>query len=94
MEPAPRAMVKLKQDMEAAGWSTLVQYAHGSMPHAVTARPLAPHPSWALRLARGGVGAVAVYRGGSWDTMYTWSATVPYRKFPNITAFRTAVLET
>lgn len=90
-DPLPRAMVALKRDMEAAGWRTLVQYAHGSMPHSTTGRPLEAKPSWALRMERAGVGAVAVYRE-KWNTLYTWSATEPHRKYPTITAFRTAVL--
>lgn len=92
MEPAPSPITSLQRDMVAAGWRNIVQYAHGSMPHSVTGAPLTAHPSWALRAERGGVGAVAVYRGGKWDTMYTWSATVPYLKYPTITVFRTAVL--
>ena len=93
MEPAPQPIVSLRRDMQAAGWSNMIQYALGSMPHSTTGRPLAPKPSWALRAERDGVGAVAVYRGGAWNTMYTWSSTVPYLKHPNITAFRSAVLE-
>jgi hypothetical protein len=88
----PRAFIALQMALHAAGWRTLVQYAHGSMPHSTTSRPLAAKPSWALRLERGGIGAVAVYRGGAWDALYTWSATQPHRKFPNITSFRAEVL--
>lgn len=92
MEPAPRAMVKLKADMEAAGWRTLMQYAHGCMPHSTHGTPLAAKPSWALRMERDGFSAVAVYRGGAWDAMYTWSAEQPHRKAATITVFRERVL--
>jgi hypothetical protein len=92
MVDPPRAFAALQAALGVAGWRTLVQYAHGSMPHSTTSRPLAAKPSWALRLERGGIGAVAVYRGGAWDTLYTWSATQPHRKFPNITGFRAEVL--
>ena len=93
MEPAPQAIRRLERDMVAAGWRARIQYAYGAMPHATTGRPLAAKPSWALRMERGGVGAVAVHRGGAWDMLYTWSALQPYRKFPTITEFRTATLE-
>lgn len=92
MVDPPSAFLILKREMEAAGWRTLVQYAHGNMPHSKLGTPLAAKPSWALRLERHGIGAVAVYRGGAWDALYTWSATQPHRKFPNITSFRAEVL--
>jgi len=94
----PRALASLQMALHAAGWRTLVQYAHGNMPHSKLGSPLAAKPSWALRLEREGrengqsIGAVAVYRGGAWDALYTWSATQPHRKFPNITSFRAVVL--
>jgi hypothetical protein len=93
MEPEPRALATLKRDMEAAGWRTLVQYAHGSMPHSKLGTPLAAKPSWALRMERGKVGAVAVHRGGAWDMLYTWSPDSFYRKLATITEFRAVVLE-
>jgi hypothetical protein len=88
----PSAFTALQMDMRAAGWKTRVQYAHGSMPHSTYGTPLKAKASWALRLERDGLSAVAVYRGDAWDTLYTWSATQTHRKFPNITDFRAAVL--
>jgi hypothetical protein len=71
---------------ESAGWVTMVQYARGCMSHGKTGQPLAVRPSWAVRMRKGDNGAVAVYRGGAWDTIYGWSPTTFLRRIPSITA--------
>lgn len=89
----PKAFQTLHGDMEAAGWRTLVQYAHGRMPHSTLGTPLGAKESWALRLEHpDGRGACAVYRGGAWGSLFTWGNGETHHQHPNITAFRAAVL--
>lgn len=88
MQPAPRTVESLIRDMSDAGWTVMVQYAHGNMPHSITGKPLTAQPSWAVRAYRGTWHAVAVYRGKAWDTLYGWTDATPHSKKPNITAFR------
>lgn len=90
--PRPAVLVRLVQDMTDAGWTVMVQYAHGSMPHGVTGAPLAAQPSWAVRAYRGPRHAVAVRRGKAWDTLYVWSDRMPHTKKSTVTAFRAWVL--
>lgn len=70
----PSGVLKLQRDAQGAGWATEVTYALGYMSHATHGRPGAePKPSWALRMARGAQRAVAVHRGGAWDSFWRWS---------------------
>lgn len=87
IQPHPRTVATLVRDMSDAGWTVMVQYAHGAMPHSVTGRPLTALPSWAVRAYRGTWHAVAVYRG-KWDTLYGWTDQQTHTKQPNITEFR------
>lgn len=92
MQPQPQPVKTLVRDMQQAGWTLMVQYAHGHMPHSTTGRPLAAQPSWAIRAYRGTWHAVAVYRGKAWDTLYTWSDQRTHAKARNVTEFRRRVL--
>lgn len=89
----PSAFQALHGDMQAAGWRTLAQYAHGSMPHSKLGTPLAAKDSWALRLEHSdGRHACAVYRGGAWGSLFTWGNGATHHQHANITAFRAVVL--
>ena len=90
---APAAFQALQRGLEAAGWRTLVQYAHGSMPHSRLGTPLAAKDSWALRMEHpDGRAACAAYRGGAWGSMFTWGNGATHHQHANITAFRAVVL--
>lgn len=73
----------------AQGWNVEITYAEGWVPHATTGKPLGPKVSWALRLYRNGVAAVAVRRGDGWDTM--WVLGDPWRSFSTLGAFKEAL---
>lgn len=89
----PKAFQALHGDMRAAGWRTLVQYAHGSMPHSKLGTPLGAKDSWALRLEHAdGRHACAVHRGGAWGSLFTWGNGETHHQHANVTAFRAAVL--
>lgn len=90
----PTAFRTLHGAMEGAGWRTLVQYAHGSMPHSKLGTPLGAKDSWALRLEHpDGRHACAVYRGGAWGSLFTWGNGETHHQHANVTAFRTEVLK-
>lgn len=89
----PKAFQALHGAMEAAGWRTLVQYAHGSMPHSKLGTPLGAKDSWALRLEHpDGRHACAVYRSGAWGSLFTWGHGETHHQHANVTAFRAVVL--
>jgi hypothetical protein len=83
--------------MEGRGWTCLLQYAEGWMPHATHGRPgSAPRESVALRARWHGHGAVAVYRqqakGWAWDLFYVWSAARPWTKLATLDEFEAATI--
>lgn len=89
----PGPFQALQVHAEAHGWRTLAQYAHGWVPHATTGRPGAePRESWALRLARGELGACAVYLKGTtswtWDSLFVWSPVRPYCRIKSVAGFK------
>lgn len=89
----PKAFQTLHGAMEAAGWRTLVQYAHGSMPHSKLGTPLGAKESWALRLEHpDGRHACAVHRGGAWGSLFTWGNGETHHQHANVTVFRLACL--
>jgi hypothetical protein len=89
----PAAFKALQVSLTAAGWRTLVQYAHGCMPHSTLSTPLGAKDSWALRLEHpDGRHACAVYRGGAWGSLFTWGNGETHHQHANVTAFRAAVL--
>jgi hypothetical protein len=96
LSPWPRPVLDLRARLEAHGWTCLVQYAEGWMPHATHGRPGAhPRGSVALRMRRGEQGAVAVYRaqskGWAWDLLYVWGPARPWTKLTTLAAFEEAV---
>lgn len=74
---------------EAHGWAIRLTYAKGSFPNAATGRPGAPKESLAVRMARHGEFAVAVYVGGSswsWDTLVR-GTTERFERYATLGAF-------
>lgn len=69
-----KAVLDLQAFAAERGWSSMVQYARGSRPHAKTAAPGPQRDSLAVKLQNGGRFALAVYREGAsawaWDTLY------------------------
>jgi hypothetical protein len=77
----------------AHGWTGRITYAKGCVPHATTGRPgTAPKFSEAVRLARGHRRALAVRTGGSWDSLWTWSATQFLTRHRLLNEFKAALV--
>lgn len=73
----PTPVLKLRELAEEAGWSVMVQYSRGWMPHATTGRPGAEQHLIALKFGAhpmNGRGAYAVYRTPVARTAWTWSS--------------------
>jgi hypothetical protein len=90
--PVKSAVSDLVRYAEALGWSVVVTYARGHLPHATTGRPGACRDSLAVRMQRAGHYAVAVYREGStwsWDSM--WILGNGVRQCATITALKEAL---
>lgn len=85
---APSGVLKLQRDAQGANWVTEVTYAVGYTPHATHGRPgEAPKPSWALRMARGDQRAVAVHRGGAWESFRVWGSRRLFTAHHTLAAF-------
>ena len=76
------------------GWDGMITFAEGNLPHATHGRPLALQKSEAVRLRRGDRRAVAVRRGGSWTSLWTWSTSQFFTRHATLEAFRTALAST
>lgn len=79
-QAAPAVLTRLVRDMSDAGWTVMVQYAHGCKINGVTGGPGRELRSWAVRAYRGTWHAVAVYRGKAWDTIYVWTDRMAHTK--------------
>ena len=74
---------------EQLGWTGTITRAEGWVPHATHGRPSSkPKVSEAVRLSRGLQRAVAVRMGGSWNSLWTWSATQFFRRHATLALFR------
>lgn len=84
----PEPVLKLQRDAQGAGWATRLTYAEGYVPHATHGRPgEAAKPSWAVRMARGVEGAVAVRRGGTWESFWRWGPDLFFAQSGSLAAF-------
>jgi hypothetical protein len=94
--PVKTAVTSLVREVTAVGWTAVVTYAKGWMPHATHGRPGAqPVESLAVRMHRGDRRAVAIYVSGSswsWDSLWVWALGEFPDKPGTISAFRDAVL--
>jgi hypothetical protein len=88
----PRPVTDLQKYASAQGWAVMLTYAYGWLPHATYGTPGAePKHSWGVRMRRGGTNAVAVYMGGKWESLWTWSNTGGFVHHKGITVFKEAV---
>lgn len=87
----PRAVRTLAGHAQGLGWSLNVTRAVGTMPHATHGTPTTEKESFAVRLVKGSRRAVAVYRGGSWESLWTWSGTETHHQCKNLGVFKEAL---
>jgi hypothetical protein len=92
--PVKRAVRDMERTMSMAGWSVMVTYAKGWIPHGSLGTPgTEPRESLAVRMARenGRQRAVAVYvdHGASWawDTLCVWRMDGRPRMCATVSAF-------
>ncbi len=91
-EPTSRPAAALLLLAQECGWTGHITQARGHVPHATTGRPSAEAKfSEALRLARGSERAVAVRLGGSWTSLWTWSASRFFARHATLEAFKVAL---
>lgn len=73
--PRKTAVEGLRTYAQGLGWTVLITYARGYVPHTTTGRPGALKESLAVRMRRGHECAVAVYIGSTtwaWDSLWTF----------------------
>jgi hypothetical protein len=92
IEDWPPVMASLFGTACAFGWSANVTRAVGTMPHATHGTPTTEKESFAIRFARGSAHAVAVYRGGAWESMWTWSSDEFFTRRETLEAFMGAIM--
>lgn len=73
------------------GWEGVITHATGHMPHATHGTPTAVKDSEAIRLARSAQRAVAVRRGGVWESLWTWSDQDFFTRHGTLAAFKAAL---
>ena len=89
----PGPVETLKRDALGWGWRVVAQYSRGRMPHATHGRPGAVKDAFGLRFGghpRVDLRACAVYRGGTWESVWVWGpGVVPVRH--TVTTLRTVL---
>jgi hypothetical protein len=77
--PQKDAVDDLVAMARAHGWTAVVTYSRGCLPHGTTGKPSAVKDTLAVRMVRGLERAVAMYVSGSswsWDTFILWRQDV------------------
>ena len=90
-KPASAPAASLYALALAHGWQGEITYARGCPPHATHGRPTAERFSEAVRLHRGDQRAVAVRMGGSWASLWTWSASQFFTRHATLEVFKEAL---
>lgn len=94
--PAPAARPAPVEELatlaRCLGWTVLVTYSHGYVPHATRGVPLGPKEIWAARCSRGTAHAVAVREDGAWASFWDWSDVQFFRRSKLLTDFQGVLL--